>query len=798
MRMFLSAQLNIRRLRHPHCRRIALLWLLLTLGLACFPAPVLADAPGTRGPASQAQGGIGTPPAGHSSVDSGAVWSGVREFPPLAAQTRSPADVVSLAPRQQAGQESGPITWLGRTLNPGNWILDAGMGIFAGIIKMFGGMAQKAATAFLGSASVLPAGCDNAATNFVFCTPASLTYDHPGVRAIWGVLSGIAAGLVTILFTVRLGRMIVEGPRTLATEGKGLLLTFIFSMAFIQATGPICKLLIDFFNGLSNLLLSRAALSFPSQDVGDLNIGSNVLFLVLWVVILLLVLRSFSRLAQIIVLLAMAPVAGALLMDRSTSPRFRSWFEKLIELLLSQINLVIIFIVIAAILQPYQGQGMGDAFVGFLLSIVMIGTALSGKSVIGIAGAAISGGGGGMLSFLRYQLLGSALRGVASRRGGPAERNGNLSAPSSTPDRGSRAATEQDQRPSSRAAGDPSQSAAAQRRAGPSGSFRLSDAEGSLAHRRAGSRYAAATQGDGGLTAGARREQARMRATMMRQRAQELLAQDDHPGADALSRKARLHDRFARGGDIARPSRFNAAERALRRDTHRQALAEVGGMHALERDALIHQIGADEQRLPIVQRDLAMAGATGGATTGLHDEHQAIERRLAANRARLQLITPGEDRQYTPATRAAAAALANERLPQQLRSGRYALRHGADQTSPFVRGIVGASTQDARNELAHSRAVAVRAAQTPADARPPIAPARRRGNTQSYRRVEKRRSEGTGPAPNQGDQPARPSRARSQTIAMLRARRQAMGDSVQDPIPADTPRPHRQRDDAED
>jgi hypothetical protein len=134
---------------------------------------------------------------------------------------------------------------------------------------MFGGMAQKAATAFLGTASVLPTGCDNAATNFVFCTPGSLTYDHPGVRAIWGVLSSIAAGLVTILFTVRLGRMIVEGPRALAAEGKGLLLTFIVSLSFIQATGPICKLLIDFFNGLSNLLLARASLAFPSQDVGD-------------------------------------------------------------------------------------------------------------------------------------------------------------------------------------------------------------------------------------------------------------------------------------------------------------------------------------------------------------------------------------------------------------------------------------------------------------------------------------------------------------------------------------------------
>jgi hypothetical protein len=670
-------------------------------------------------------------------------------------------------PQQQGAPESGPISWLTRNLNPGNWILDAGMGIFAGIVKMFGGMAQKAAVAFLGTASVLPAGCDDAATNFVFCTPGSLTYDHPGVRAIWGVLSSIAAGLVTILFTVRLGRMIVEGPRALAAEGKGLLLTFIVSLSFIQATGPISKLLIDFFNGLSNLLLSRASLVFPSQDVGDLNIGSNILFLTLWVIILLLVLKSFARLVQIIILLAMAPIAGALLMDRSTSPRFRSWFEKLTELLLAQINLVIIFIVISAILQPYQGQAAGDAFVGFVLSIVMMGTALSGKSVIGIAASAIGGGGGGMLAFLRYQVMGSALRGMAGQRGRAAERAAHTPAGSAgmrdrAVDGTSRA---QNQRPSSGDTGDPARSAAAQRQNGPHGSFRVSDAPSSWTSGRASARYAAAASGDN-LTArpAARREQARMRATLMRQRAGELRAQGDTSSADGLSRKARLHDRFARGGGIARPSRFSDAERAQRRDTHTAALAEVSGMHALERDALTHQIGADEQRMPIVTRELAMRGATGGDASVLHAEHQQIERRLLASRARLQLLTPGEGQRHAPATRAAAAALANERLPQSLRAAPYALRHSADADSSFARRIAGAPTQDARDELARSRAVAVQTAQTPADKRPPIVGQRRRGEGARYRRAEAGR-------PGQPGEAARPSRARSQTIAMLRARR---------------------------
>jgi hypothetical protein len=753
--------------------RVGLALPALILGLLLLPGVALADAPGTRGPQAQAHGGVGNAPTGAS-------WSGVRELPPPAILTRSSAAMPFAAPQQQGGQDSGPIAWLGRNLNPGNWILDAGMGIFAGIVKMFGGMAQKAASAFLGTSSVLPSGCDNAATNFVFCTPANLTYDHPGVRAIWGVLSGVAAGLVTILFTVRLGRMIVEGPRALAVEGKGLLLTFIVAMGFIQATGPVCKLLIDFFNGLSNVLLSRASLAFPSQDVGDLNIGSNILFLALWVLILLLVLKSFARLVQIIILLALAPIAGALLMDRSTSPRFRSWFEKLIELLLSQINLVIIFIVISAILQPYQGQAAGDAFVGFVLSIVMMGTALSGRSVIGIATSAIGGGGGGMLSFLRYQVMGSALRTMAGLRGGAAERaaSGTPRATAGTRDRAvSGAAKAHDQRSSGGAVGDPTQSAAAQRQAGSPGSFRVSDAGESLTGWRATTRYAAAASRNARTSwPDARREQARMRATLMRQRAAGLRAQGDQAGADVLRGKARLHDRFAGGGDIARPARFNNAERALRRDAHRQALAEVSGMHALERDKLTQATLADEQRMPIITRELAMIGTTGGDTTALHAEQQQIEHRLAANRARLHQLTPGEDRQHAPATRAAAAALANERLPQGLRAAPYALRHGADSASPVVRRIAGAPTQDARDELARSRAVAVTAAQTPANVRPPIAPARRRNDGVRYRRADMRRTDRLTAAPDQTGEAARPSRARSQTIAMLRARRR-QGDA---------------------
>ncbi len=697
---------------------------LLMLGVLLTPALALADAPITRGPEQSGQGGTGRP---SSSANA---WSGVRELPPPTRFARGSSSAAIPAPAQQSGTGAG-ATWLERQLNPGNWILDAGMGIFAGIVKMFGAMAQKGALAFIGP-SVLPGGCDNAATNFVFCTPPSLTYDHPGVRLVWGVLGSVAAGLVTILFTVRLGRLIVEGPRSLAAEGKGLILTFLVAMTFIQATGPICKLIIDFFNGLSQLLLAKAAFEFPTADAAGLDFGAVVLFLVLWAMILILIVKSFTRLVQIIVLLAVAPLAGALLIDRSTSPRFRAWLEKLLELLLAQVNLVIIFIVIAAILRPYDGQGSGDQFVSFLLSIVAIGMALSGRSAIGIATTALGGAGaGGLLAFLRYQVAGNAVRALGGgRRAQQAAAGAGAGAVRSV----------------TRASGDPSESAAAQRQSLPPGAFRASDSRASQ-----GKRSVATQAGSPTKLADTPRERARVRAGLMRERADALRARGDRTGADVLRRKAQLHERFAQGRSIARPARFTDAERVQRHDAHRQALAELSGMHALERDALREQIRADEQHLPHVRRDLAMASAMGGDTQSLHAEQAAIEGRLTAGRARLRQITPPKGREQASATRAAAAALANQRLPEPLRATR------PTQSSP---------AQDARAELARSRAAARLAAETPERKRPKISDVR--GG--QYRRTDARKPE-PGPV-----EPAvagtRPSRAHSQTIALLRARRE--------------------------
>ena len=142
-----------------------------------------------------------------------------------------------------------------------------------------------------------------------------------------------------------------------------------------------------------------------------MNIGSNLMFLFYWIVILLLTVKCFFRLVRIIVLISIAPLAGAMLMDRSMSARFKSWLDKLIELFFEQINLVIVFVVAAAIVKPFQDRSLGDAFVMTTLSIITLLMALMGPSMIGLAAGA--GSMGYLQSVMTVGLLRRAGRAVA-------------------------------------------------------------------------------------------------------------------------------------------------------------------------------------------------------------------------------------------------------------------------------------------------------------------------------------------------------------------------------------------------
>lgn len=688
--------------------------LLLGVLLLVTPVPVWADAPIGGGPDMLPIGSVGTAPtdATDASAAEAAQWQQVQPLPPLG----SPA-FPSHGRLSQNGGDGSAIAWLDRNLNPGNWVLDAGMGIFAGVIKTIAGLLQRAVLVLLGhdppsisavgrtpmegAWSVIPPGCVDRVTNFVFCVPASLTYDHPGVQTVWHIVHGIAVSLVTLLFVVRIGRLLGEGPRGLATEGKRLTLTFLLATAFIQSTYPICRLVITFVNSISTLLLAQASATLPATDVGDLNMGSNLMVVVIWALLLLLTLKSFGRLVQIIVLLAVAPLAGALLMDPSTSPRFRAWFDKLLTLLLSQVNLAIIFIVLAAILQPYQHDHAGDTFVSFLLAILMLGMALNGQSVIGIAGTAL-GGGNGVLTFLRYQVAGTALRGMTGGRAGDRLATRAVAAVAQHGVvAGAGALVPHGDPTRSVAATRPSPGPVALRRiavgnaptgvAVPAHVFPARDIDGS------GGRSSLAT----------RRAAAIARGTLMRQRAAVMRAAGDDGAATVLERKAQLHTQFGRGEDITRPAR-SAEDRATRRMAYRQALVEVDGLHALEREQVAAQFARDAARAPVLQRALAHASATGGETAALHAEHTALVERQAAQRARIETLTPRTAGHPAVVTRQAAAALANERLPQPLRAHAFALRYALTTPSPLVRRLTTAPTQEAQDELARARALGAR------------------------------------------------------------------------------------------
>ena len=149
------------------------------------PALALADAPITRGPEAAGQGSVGVPSRGAGGVSDGTAWRGVRELPPSMPPQGAIA-APAYAPRMQQGDGgNGALAWLDRQINPGNWILDAGMGIFAGIVKMFGGMMQKAAQTFLGTASVLPSGTLPQAWFADFADVDASSPYHPSVETIF-------------------------------------------------------------------------------------------------------------------------------------------------------------------------------------------------------------------------------------------------------------------------------------------------------------------------------------------------------------------------------------------------------------------------------------------------------------------------------------------------------------------------------------------------------------------------------------------------------------------------------------
>lgn len=631
--------------------RNALMGVILLTLLIVLPAPAFADAPGTRGDPPQPQGSIQQ--TGAAPADA-APWQGVRLLAPSGMPLDAPASFTAL-------DSNPPGNWLSRNLNPGNWVLDAGMGVVAGVIATFGETAQRIAAVLLNAQAsdrwtIIPSGCsDNAVTNFVFCTPPALTYDHPAMDSIWRVMRAVAQLLVTLLFVVRMSRLLAEGQQSLATEGKGLLLTFIGVSLFINSTQATLALIIDFFNAISDALLSRAAFEMPTPVGPDLNIGAMLMYALFWLAMVWLIVKSAFRVVHVMVLVGLAPFAGALLMDRSTSPRFYGWLNRLFDLLIEQVALAATMIVAVALVSPLRG-GATESFTGYVLGLLtLLVTVLGAEKLTGMAHSVTQG----MPLATRLQnylwrksgvapgaekAASWAVKRVASSAGESLSRLG-------VDLRFGRTAR-QVVRPGADAAG--GYSTAAPRTVDGRVPFQMPVADSRTRRRydRLKAQMIAGDQPDR-----ARRGMAVIHARGMRIQADEIRKRiglrtplpevlTKWQAAADLERRADQQEAFAKGRLHPRPSPWNAEQRQRRRAIARDALLEAQAEHKLEREDSLVAIQRDEREL----------------RTAAPEQRAAIMARIQERRARVAELTPAAGMTVAAATRARAAALMRQRL----------------------------------------------------------------------------------------------------------------------------------------
>lgn len=623
---------------------------LLTL-LIVLPAPAYADAPGTRGDPPQPQGSMQQ--TGAAPVDA-APWHGVQLLAPSGMPLDAPASFAALDTNPAGG-------WLSRNLNPGNWVLDAGMGVVAGVIATFGETAQRIAAVLLNAQAsdrwtIIPSGCsDNVATNFVFCTPPALTYDHPAMDSIWRVMRAVAQLLVTLLFVVRMSRLLAEGQQSLASEGKGLLLTFIGVSLFINSTQATLALIIDFFNAISDALLSRAAFEMPTPVGHDLNIGAMLMYALFWLAVVWLIVKSAFRVVHVMVLVGLVPLAGALLMDRSTSPRFYGWLNRLFDLLIEQVALAATMIVAVALVSPLKG-GAAESFTGYVLGLLtLLVTVLGAEKLTGMAHSVTQG-----------VPLATRLQNYLWRKSGVAP--GAEKAASWAVKRVASSAGEslsrlgfdlrfgrtarQVVRPGANAAS--GYSAAAPRTVDGRVPFQMPVADSRTRRRydRLKAQMIAGDQPDR-----ARRGIAAIHARGMRAQAKEIRQRigfktpmpevlAKRQAAADLERRADQQEAFAKGRLHPRPSPWSAEQRQRRRAIARDALLEAQAEHKLERENSLAAIQRDEREL----------------RTAAPEQRAAIMARIQERQARVAELTPAAGMTVAVATRARAAALMRQRL----------------------------------------------------------------------------------------------------------------------------------------
>ncbi|HWQ13440.1 MAG TPA: type IV secretion system protein, partial [Roseiflexaceae bacterium] len=322
-------------------------------------------------------------------------WVGVQQLPP-------PGDPALM---QEPPQEPPPdaLGWLGRQLSTGNWVMDAGLGIAGAAL----GTINEAL--LVGLRSVLESGVKSdscmGGVNIITCTSPAFFFDGTSnvgrvIARIWGALEPAAIALIGLLFTVRIGRMIAEGPRSLAAEGRPLLVTFVVALLFTKGAGPLLREMMELLNRFHGLLLSETVtelLEFRPLPAPNVNLGVELTGLVMILVAIGLAVKAVLRVVHLTILISVAPLMGALLMDRATSPRFGQWFGKLVDTLLQQTAWVFFLAIGGLFYADAIDAGATDPaaqVTGRILATVALGMALGGEAALaGIAGAGAAPGG---------------------------------------------------------------------------------------------------------------------------------------------------------------------------------------------------------------------------------------------------------------------------------------------------------------------------------------------------------------------------------------------------------------------
>ncbi len=231
--------------------------------------------------------------------------------------------------------------WLDRELVVGNWVLDAGMGIAAGMLASINETLRVIFAALLSLIDPDPA-CGQ--LGIILCTPPALFLDRGGalgaaVQQLWDIVQPIAGALVGLLLLVRIGRLIVDGPGDLVHEARSLTVHGSAALAGIYAGESFIALALDALNEVHRALLPADALEqmiWQRPVAAELSIGLELTTLTLLIVVGLLLIRALLRIVMLALLIGVAPLAAALLIDRATAPHFGTWLARLGDTLLQQ------------------------------------------------------------------------------------------------------------------------------------------------------------------------------------------------------------------------------------------------------------------------------------------------------------------------------------------------------------------------------------------------------------------------------------------------------------------------------